>query len=118
MPQVEAGDIKAKSQSRDPDDEVLEWYGDTLGFLLTFDASDHPCHIDSDRMHWNITAQPVDERESTLLVRIRLCAICTMGQLRDRDHREADIDFAVAVLYLFEDLPDCVTSALGGDHNT
>jgi hypothetical protein len=73
VPEVEAGDIEAESQSRDPDDEVLEWYGYTLGSLFTFG---------------------------------------------DRDDREADIDFAVTVLYLFEDLPDGVTSTLGGDHNT
>jgi hypothetical protein len=118
VPEVAAGDIEAESQSRDPDDEVLEWYGYTLGSLFTFDASDHPGHLDSDRMHWHITAQPVDEGGSTLLVRVGLGAICTVGRLGDRDDREADIDFAVAVLYLFEALPDGVTSTLGGDHNT
>jgi hypothetical protein len=41
-----------------------------------------------------------------------------VDQLGDRDHREPDVDFAETVLNLFEDLPDGVTSALGGDHNT
>lgn len=118
MPKVQAGHIEAESQSRDPDDEVLEWYGDTLGSLFTFDPSNHPGHLDSDRMHRHITAQSVDESQPTLLVRVRLCAICTVDQLGNRDHREADIDFAETVLNLFEDLPDGVTSALGGDHNT
>lgn len=118
VPEIEAGDIKAESQCREPDYEVLEWYGYALGTLFSFDASDHPGHLDGDRMHRHIAAQPVDEGESTLFVRVGFCAIGTVNQLGDSDDREADVDFAVTGLYLFEDLPDGVTPSLGGDHNT
>jgi hypothetical protein len=118
VPAVEAGHIETEPQSRDPDDEVLEWYGYPLDSLFPFDASDHPGHLDRDRMHRHITAQPIDEGQSTLFVGVGLCAICTVGQLGDRDDGETDIDFTITVLYLFEDLADGVTSTLGGDHNT
>jgi hypothetical protein len=118
VPKVEAGDIEAEAQSRDPDDEVLEWYCNTLGTLFTFDASDHSGHLEGDGMHRHIAAQPVDEGESTLPVRFRFCAICTVDQFGVSDDREADVNFVVTGLYLFEDLPDGVTSTLGGDHNT
>jgi hypothetical protein len=115
---VEAGDIEPKSRSRDPDDEVLEWDCYTFGPLFAFDASDHSGHLDGNGMHRHIAAQPVDESESALPVRFRFCAIYIVDQLGDSDDREADFNFAITGLYLFEDLPDGVTSTLGGDHNT
>jgi hypothetical protein len=36
----------------------------------------------------------------------------------EAESQSRDPDFAETVLNLFEDLPDGVTSALGGDHNT
>jgi len=47
---------------------------------------------------------------------------CDAGSPKQRRHallrNDDDTDFAETVLNLFEDLPDGVTSALGGDHNT
>ena len=115
---LKRGDIEAEVQGRDADYEVLERYGYALGALLCFDASDESSYFDRNTMHRNVAAEPIDEGQATLPVRVCFCAISSMDQFRDGHDRETDVDIAVNDLYLFEDLPDGMPSALRSDNDS
>ncbi len=87
MPDVQRGNIEAELQGRHADYEVLEWYGYALNSLFPFDASDYPSHLDRNRMDRHVAAQPIDESQATLLVRICFRTICTVYQFGDRYDR-------------------------------
>jgi hypothetical protein len=69
-------------------------------------------------MHWNIAAQMVDEPEATAIIGIALRTVGGVHQLCDGHDGETDIDLSLRSLDLFEDLPDSVTTLLGGSHDT
>jgi hypothetical protein len=117
VPDVERGDIEAEVQGRDADYKVLEGYGYAPGPLLCFNASNQSGYLDGNSMHRNVAAKPIDEGQAALPVRVRFCAISSMDQFSDGYHREADVDIAVSGLYLFEDLPDGMPSALRSDND-
>jgi hypothetical protein len=54
-----------------------------FGSPFSFDLSNHPCHLDGNRMHGNVAAQPIDEGQPTLLVRVCFCAISAVDQFGD-----------------------------------
>src|SRR5256885_17060995 len=62
-------------------------------------------------MHGHVARQPLDELQSSLLLRLGLGAIGSMHQLGDGHDRHADFGFTLNRLHLFEDFPDSMVSA-------
>jgi len=68
-------------------------------------------------MYRGITAQPVDECQSSLFARILFRPVYAVHQLGNGNYRESNIHFAVAGPYLLEYLSDTVATAFRGDNN-
>src|SRR5271166_5366113 len=64
-----------------------------------------------------IPAQSLDKLQPSLLLRLCLGAMGPVHEFGHRHDRQADLAFSLAGLYLLEDLPDAVTSALGSDED-
>jgi len=112
---IQGHDRIAEVQRGRTDDQILESELNALGLLLAFDASHQPRDVEGHRMYGHIPAQPLNELQPAILLRLYFRAVSSVHKFGDGHHRESDLGFSLTGMHLFEDLPDTVPSAFGGD---
>ena len=115
--EVQRRNFVAEMQSRRTNQQILKCKLDAYRFLLALYASCEPRDVNRHRMHWYVARKPLDEFQSTLLLRFGFAAISSMHQFGDGHNRHADFDLALNRLYLFQNFPNGMASALGSDND-